>query len=1245
MSAIDFTLDGRPTSYTGDPQRKLLDFLRDDLGITSPKDGCSGQGFCRACTVEIDGRAKLACITAMKTLAGKSVTTLEGLPDDVRGLLAEAFVRHGAVQCGFCTPGYLARTRILLQENPAPTREEVVAALRLHVCRCTGYHAVVDAVLTAAAMLRGEATTAPGGGGVGTSQPKFRAHQKALGTDPFVDDLRLDGMLHGAIRFSDHPRAVVRALDTEAAAAMPGVVRVITAADVPGQRHQGLIVKDWPLLVAAGEATRYVGDALALVVAATEAEARAATAAITVTYEVLEPLTDPVAALASDVHLHPGGNLLEKSLVRRGGDVEAALARSAYTAGGTYTTQRIEHAFLEPEATVARPWRDGGVEVFSPGQGVYVDRVQIASLLGAPLEQVKVDQVACGGAFGGKEDLSVQGHAALAAHLLQRPVKVKLSRPESIRMHPKRHPLTMEFAVGCDADGKLTALRARIIGDTGAYASVGGKVLERAAGHATGAYHVPCVDLEARAVYTNNLPCGAMRGFGVNQVTFALESCLDDLCRQGGFDRWQFRWDNALTAGGLTATGQVMDEGVGVRETLLAVKDAYLPAEHCGLACGIKNCGIGNGMADWCEVEIEVVAADRVIVRHGWTEMGQGVHTVAQQVLSEATGIDPAMVEAVVSHGRRRRGGHDHLEPRHIPGGQRHHRGRARPAARPRRRRPRRPGGPTLPRPLELRPVDGARRARRGRHPLLLQLRHPAGDPRPRGRHRPRRRRPRRRPHPQHHPVPRADPGVGAHGPGLRAERGTAADGRRTAVLALQGPRPHPHGRDPAHRGDRRRGARPPRPLRRQGRGRGRPGAHGRGGGLRLCGLRRPAALLLALAAPGARLMNLYLRDVVFWDRRTGALSPGNLLVEPGTGGAMRLVDRPPAAGDTVIDGHGNLALEGLTCGHHHIYSALARGMPAPPRAPRNFAEILELVWWRLDRCLDLEMIRASALAAAMDCLRCGVTRIVDHHASPGAVGGSLGAIADAFDEVGLSHVLCYELSDRDGPQVAAEGLAETDRHLASGRPGLVGLHASFTVGDALLGQAVDLAARHGVGLHLHVAEDQVDQERCLADHGCRVVERLHGAGVLDQPGTILAHCLHLTDPERRLVGDSPAWVVQNTESNQNNAVGEFRSADLAAERLLVGTDGLHGDLLRSARAAYLAGQAEGLSPADAWQRLWNNQRYLEAHHPAAARRNDVVLLDAAAPTPLCAENLAAHAMFGLDARQVRPVSSPAAAS
>ena len=650
MTAITFTLDGERVTYQGDPDRKLLTWLREDLDITLVKDGCSGQGFCRSCTVDIDGRPRLACATAMKTLGGKSITTLKGLPKQVRQVLADAFVRHGAVQCGFCTPGYLARVRILLKDNPDPTRDEVVAALRSHVCRCTGYHSIIDATLDAAATLRGAPVpAAETGEGVGRSRPKYRAHERALGEVPFVDDLRLPGMLHGALRFSDHPRAVVRRLDTTAAAAMPGVVRIFTAGDIPGARHQGLICPDWPMIVAEGETTRYVGDVLALVIAGTDEQARDAVAAVAVDYEVLEPLTDPELALTSPILVHPGGNLLEASAVRRGGDADAALSASAYTAGGTYRTQRIEHAFLEVEASVAQPWRDGGVEVYSSGQGVYVDRQTIAGLLDLPLDHVNVHQVASGGAFGGKEDLTVQGHAALAALLLGQPVKVKLDRPDSIRMHTKRHPITMEYAVGCDERGLLTVVRARLLGDTGAYASVGGKVLERAAGHATGAYHVPCVDVEASAVYTNNLPCGAMRGFGVNQVTFALESCLDDLCEQGGFDRWQLRYDNALAAGRMTATGQILDEGAGVRPTLLAVKDAFEAAECAGIACGIKNCGIGNGIADWCEVEIRIAAADRVTVHHGWTEMGQGVHTVVQQILAEETGIDPDLVEVVVA--------------------------------------------------------------------------------------------------------------------------------------------------------------------------------------------------------------------------------------------------------------------------------------------------------------------------------------------------------------------------------------------------------------------------------------------------------------------------------------------------------------------------------------------------------------------------------------------------------------------
>ncbi len=385
--------------------------------------------------------------------------------------------------------------------------------------------------------------------------------------------------------------------------------------------------------------------------------------------------------------------------------------------------------------------------------------------------------------------------------------------------------------------------------------------------------------------------------------------------------------------------------------------------------------------------------------------------------------------------------------------------------------------------------------------------------------------------------------------------------------------------------------------------------------------------------------MSLVIRNVAWWDWCTDRLQTGDLLVDEGPDGRVGLLTGPPPAGARILDGRGDLAIAGLVCGHHHLYSALARGMPAPPRAPRDFLEILQLVWWRVDSALDRDMILASALAGAMDMIRCGVTAVVDHHASPRAWSGSLDALAEGLDRLGLAHVLCLELSDRDGPEATAAALDETDRWLAAGRPGLVGLHASFTVGDRLLEDAVDLARRHGAGLHLHVAEDPLDQERCLAEHGGRVAARLQEAGVLDQPGTILAHGLHLDDAERALVRESGAWVAVNTESNQNNAVGEFRGDGLDPARLLLGTDGMHGDLLRSLQAAFLTGREHGgLQPGQAWQALWNNRRYLQAHHVPAARANDLVLLDYASPTPVTAENLLGHALFGLDARHVRTV-------
>jgi xanthine dehydrogenase molybdenum-binding subunit len=365
-------------------------------------------------------------------------------------------------------------------------------------------------------------------GRVGQSLERIGSVPTVLGDRPFVDDIKVDGMLHGALTLSAHPRARVLSIDTTRARALPGVHSVLTAADVPGERWYGLLYNDWPGFVAVGEEVRCVGDVLAAVAAVDRHTAREAAKLVEVSYEVLPPVLDPQFALQADApRVNPQhANLLDCVVLRRG-DADAAFASSAHVVSGRWTTQRIEHLFLEPESALAEPVAGGGLRLRTQGQGIFDDRRQVARFLGLEESEIYVELVPNGGAFGGKEDMSVQAQTALLAHLSGLPVRITLSREESIRMHPKRHPITMDYTVGCDEQGHITAVKARMLGDSGAYASVGGKVLERAAGHACGPYKVPVVDIESRAVYTNNPPCGAMRGFGANQAHFAMEGCLD----------------------------------------------------------------------------------------------------------------------------------------------------------------------------------------------------------------------------------------------------------------------------------------------------------------------------------------------------------------------------------------------------------------------------------------------------------------------------------------------------------------------------------------------------------------------------------------------------------------------------------------------------------------------------------------------------------------------------------------------
>ncbi|HKA22317.1 MAG TPA: selenium-dependent xanthine dehydrogenase [Blastocatellia bacterium] len=647
---IEFNLNGTDREIVIDDEMSLLEVLRESFGLISPKDGCSPQGQCGCCTVIVDGRAVVSCAVPARSVAGKTVLTLEGFSEFERETFADSFVAAGGLQCGFCTPGIVVRAKNLIDKSPDPSDDQINRILSMHHCRCTGYVKIVDSIKLAARAMRGEGVIESDGkaGRIGTGTARYEAREFTLGDKPYIDDMSFPGMLYGAVLLSDYPRALVRRIDTSNAREMPGVVAIVTAADTPGHRYQGLIYKDWPMFVAEGEETRCVGDVIAAVAAIDRRTARNAAKAIDVDYEVLQPITDPEEALKPEApKLHKKGNLLSSSEIKRG-DVENALKNSTHVVTHTFQTQFIEHMFLEPEACIAMP-EGHGLRVYTQGQGVFDDRRQIASFMGMPESDVFVTLVSNGGAFGGKEDMSIQAQTALLAKVTGSPVKLTLSREESLRLHPKRHPIKMTYTVGCDASGHLTAVKANMIGDKGAYASVGSKVLERAAGHCTGPYDVPNVHVISLAAYTNNPPCGAMRGFGANQAAFAIDSMIDILAEKVGIDGWEIRYLNALDVGGTFCTGQEFESSVGLKKTLEAVKDIYKSARYAGIACGIKNVGIGNGMPEYGRAMLEVRDDGTVGIYTGYTEMGQGLFTVLQQTACEETGLPPGVFNYVTA--------------------------------------------------------------------------------------------------------------------------------------------------------------------------------------------------------------------------------------------------------------------------------------------------------------------------------------------------------------------------------------------------------------------------------------------------------------------------------------------------------------------------------------------------------------------------------------------------------------------
>lgn len=625
-------------TYSVEKDKKLMRFLRDDLHLISVKDGCS-QGACGTCTVLVDGKTTRACIPMLSKVEGKEIVTVEGLSEREKEVYAYAFATAGAVQCGFCIPGMVMCAKGLIDQNPDPSRIEVVAAIRNNICRCTGYKKIIDGILLSAKILRENLPVHEERGvvNVGQAIQRIDAKEKVLGTGEYPDDIYLDGMVYGSAVRSEYPRAKVLAIHAEEALALDGVIGVYTADDIPGEVKVGHLKHDWDTMIPVGKVTHYLGDAICLVVAENQEILEQAKLKVKVDYEVLEPVLDPFEAMKEDAPLvHAAGNILaHEHLVR--GDADKVIAESKYKVTTHYETPWTEHAFLEPECAVAMPF-DDGVFIYSTDQGTYDTQHECCIMLGLPPEKVIVENKLVGGGFGGKEDVSVQHHAALLAYLTKRIVKVKLSRQESIVVHPKRHPMWMDITTACDENGYLTAMKAVVVSDTGAYASLGGPVLQRACTHAAGPYNFQVIDIDGKAVYTNNPPAGAFRGFGVTQTCFGSERNLDLLAEKVGISPWEIRYRNAIRPGQVLPNGQIADNSTGLAETLEAVKEVYESEKYAGIACAMKNAGVGVGLPDWGRCRI-LIKDGKAEIHAGASCIGQGLGTVLTQVVSETTGL------------------------------------------------------------------------------------------------------------------------------------------------------------------------------------------------------------------------------------------------------------------------------------------------------------------------------------------------------------------------------------------------------------------------------------------------------------------------------------------------------------------------------------------------------------------------------------------------------------------------------
>lgn len=688
---MELIVNGKPISVDTKPGEMLSDLLRERLGLTGTKIGCD-EAECGSCTVLVDGEPILSCSFPAQRAEGKQILTIEGLSsyvntssqtsvrkDDHDGKLhplQEAFVKHGAVQCGFCIPGQILTSFALLQKNPDPDSENIRHALKDTLCRCGCYPSILSAIQAASRSLQsGEPVAAPILTStqspyqvVGKIQPRPDATSKVSGAAKFTDDIKFEGMLHARVKRAGVPHAIVKRINVEPAKKLTGVNCVLTAEDIPGDHYHGLVIPDWPTLVGVNERVRYVGDAIAIVAAETREIASQALDLIEIEYE-----HQPVIKTARQARepnaptLHADGNLLKHIKVQKG-DVEQGFAQADVVLEHTFHTAITEHAFIEPECSIARPvpMENGEIkmEVYVGSQIPYADRDQIARALNHPEKRVRVIGMMIGGGFGGKEDIAGQIHAALLAQATGRPVKLLFDRHESLLVHPKRHGTQIRVKIGARKDGQLTAIETELFGDTGAYASLGEKVLTRATTHSSGPYEVPDARADCYAMYTNNPPAGAFRGFGVTQSCFAVESMMDMLSEKLDIEPGKLRRINALKVGSVTNTGQVLKESVGLLDCLDGVEDnirrlldnsteaplpsgsrnLYLPrvvtdqphlCRAWGLALGYKNTGLGGGAPDKALAEVELFSNGSLEVRTSSAEIGQGLVTVLQMIVAE----------------------------------------------------------------------------------------------------------------------------------------------------------------------------------------------------------------------------------------------------------------------------------------------------------------------------------------------------------------------------------------------------------------------------------------------------------------------------------------------------------------------------------------------------------------------------------------------------------------------------------